>query len=222
MKRILSTALLATVVALPVVAQTRAEKLAEIKEFVEGCGSTDVAVASLYISEAFSLGAEVKNPCYKAALSSDNADVKGLATRGLLAEQGQIVIELEMPPEYQKKRAALLAKSDDDGLEQLDRDWSNYVEYYRRAGGTITLKSFENSGIESATSVWIGKDYNGAFQKDSSVVSVSVSNKGFGASGQIYGLRGIAVILDHQGGGLLIGEAEISGYGPYPARINLF
>jgi hypothetical protein len=161
-------------------AQSPQERIAEMREWRANCNDPDPDFRLAYLEAAIATGdASVARVCISAALASDDADMRDLGLRGALGLADRLTVEFEMPEAYVQGMAGA---STDDDRRQLASSYSNYLYYWGRIQGRLTLVKIAHD-ITDSDSTWIALDEDGRISENH-ILSAVVRGDRLAVTGQ--------------------------------------
>lgn len=216
--KLTAAALAALALSLPALAQSAEQRAAALKEWRANCTTDDPDLRLIYVQDAIAAqDATIGRICTRAALDSENPEVRALGLRAALALNETITFRMEMPAAYLERVHA--AGDDQDRIDKVKSDFRFELDTFTKYGGTYTIRSGKVS-LGSGSSEWTPMSHNGQYY-DGYKLDAQATTSGIRLAGQDRLNSAISLDLDLEQGGFLVGTMTINSRGPYPVVAEL-
>lgn len=134
------------------------DRAAAIKIWREQCNDPDYDLRLAYIEQAVATeDVSIQRVCIRAAVESDNSDIKNLGLRAAMTATEKIYFDVELPPKTQ--RALKKAENNAKARQGLERSPVNVHYQWIQNGVIFTI---QNPDINKGSSEWLSLARNSA------------------------------------------------------------
>nr|WP_321467676.1 hypothetical protein [uncultured Desulfobulbus sp.] len=132
------------------VSSNPAARAAEIKSWRDQCNDPDYDLRLAYLEQAIATkDVTIQRLCIKAALESDNAEVKNLGLRAALASTDKIFFSASLPVQIEKELS--LAGNNEDKVKRVQERWEYRGYQWIKQGFSFFIQS---ASIANGESEW--------------------------------------------------------------------
>lgn len=220
MKNILSVLALFAICLAPthLMAKSPQERAAAIKTWRAQCNDPDPDLRLAYLEAALETKDNtIIRTCSRLAINSDNADLRNLGLRALLAAKEQIIFEVTRPEVI--TNALAKAGDDEDALEKI---WGWYISRAHRKIQNGMIFVVEKATMSSSSAQWIALGARTAPHKDYRGKAVIVGDRlTWSGKVQLDNTRNCQINVLLQSGARLVGTFVCDDLSPFPIHVDL-
>jgi hypothetical protein len=192
-------------------------RAAEIKSWRDQCNDPDYDLRLAYLEQALKTkDVTIERLCIKAALESDNAEVKNLGLRAAIASTDKIYLSASMPEKVEKELT--LSGNNEDKIKKVHELWEYRLYQWIKEGFSFNIQS---ASIAKGESEWYPLVKNST--PHDKTTKANIVGKQIKWSGVMDFDRdmGCDLVLELSPGALLVGKLQCADLAPFPVTAKL-